>query len=146
MGGRSRRIATPPTVIVVDTTVWIDFLEARGTAFDRHLAALIQDDAPISLVEIVYAEVLQGIRDDEVFQQIRMSLRAHPILRPQGLHTFETAANLYRAARRRGLTIRRSVDCLIAATCLESGAEIYHNDRDFDALARVSDLMIYRPA
>jgi hypothetical protein len=72
-----------------------------------------------------------------------VSLRAHPILRPHGLETYETAANLYRTARRRGLTIRRSVDCLIAATCLETGAEIYHNDRDFDALARVSDLMIH---
>jgi predicted nucleic acid-binding protein len=133
-------------VIVVDTTVWIDFLEARGTAFDRHLSGLIEDEAPISLVDIVYAEVLQGIRDDEVFQQVRLSLRAHPILRPHGLQTFEAAANLYRVARRRGLTIRRGVDCLIAATCLESGAEIYHNDRDFDALARVSELRIYRPA
>jgi hypothetical protein len=132
-------------VIVVDTTVWIDFLEARGTAFDRHLTELIEEQAPISLVDIIYAEVLQGIRDEETFHQTRVSLRAHPILRPRGLETFETAANLYRTARRRGLTIRRSVDCLIAATCLESGAEIYHNDRDFDALARVSDLMIYRP-
>lgn len=132
-------------MIVVDTTVWIDFLEARGTAFDRHLTELIEEEAPISLVDIVYAEVLQGIRDEETFQQTRVSLRAHPILRPRGLETFETAANLYRTARRRGLTIRRSVDCLIAATCLESGAAIYHNDRDFDALARVSDLMIYRP-
>ena len=58
----------------------------------------------------------------------------------------DCAANLYRTARRRGLTIRRSVDCLIAATGLEVGAEIYHNDRDFDAVARVSDLRIYRPA
>jgi hypothetical protein len=77
---------------------------------------------------------------------MRASLLAHPILRPRGLETFETAANLSRMARRRGLTIRRTVDCLIASTCLEIGAEIYHNDRDFDALARVSDLAIYRPA
>ena len=132
-------------MIVVDTTVWIDFLEARGTTFNRHLTELIEQEASISLVDIVYAEVLQGIRDDEVFQRTRAGLRAHPILRPRGIETFETAANLYRTARRRGLTIRRSVDCLIAATCLEVGAEIYHNDRDFDALARVSDLMIYRP-
>jgi hypothetical protein len=133
-------------VIVVDSTVWIDFLEGRGTGFDRHLTELVEDDAPIALVDIVYTEVLQGIRDEVMYQRMRVSLRAHPILRPRGLETFETAANLYRTARRRGLTIRRSVDCLIAATCLEAGAEIFHNDRDFDALARVSNLMIYRPA
>ena len=131
-------------MIVVDSSVWIDFFAARGTGFDRHLTALVEDDAPIALVDIVYAEVLRGIRDEGMFQRTRVSLRAHPILRPRGLETFETAANLYRTARRRGLTIRRSVDCLIAATCLEAGAEIFHNDRDFDALARVSDLMIYR--
>jgi hypothetical protein len=133
-------------LIVVDTTVWIDFLGARGTAFDRHLTELLENDAPIALVDIVYCEVLQGIRDEEAYHQTRVSLRAHPILRPRGLETFETAANLYRTARRRGLTLRRSVDCLIAATCLETGAEIYHNDSDFDTLARVSDLTIYRPS
>jgi predicted nucleic acid-binding protein len=133
-------------VIVVDTTIWIDFLVARGTTFDRHLTELLELDAPIALVDIVYCEVLQGIRDDDIYQRTRRSLLAHPILRPRGLETFETAANLFRAARRRGLTVRRSVDCLIAATCLEAGAELYHNDRDFDVLARVSDLTVYRPA
>jgi hypothetical protein len=133
-------------VIVVDTTVWIDFLGARGTSFDRHLTELIEGDAPVALVDIMYLEILQGIRDDEVYDRVRMSLLAHPILRPRHLATFESAALLYRRARRRGLTIRRSADCLIAATCLEAGAAIYHNDRDFDALARVSDLSIYRPA
>jgi hypothetical protein len=131
-------------VIVVDTTVWIDFLAAKGTAFDRHLAKLLDADAPIALVDIVYCEILQGIRDEEAYRRIRLSLLAHPILRPRGLETFEAAANLYRTGRGRGLTIRRSVDCLIAATCLENGAEIYHNDRDFDALARISALMIHR--
>jgi predicted nucleic acid-binding protein len=131
-------------VIVVDTTIWIDFLGARGTAFDRHLTELVEEDAPIALIDIVYCEVLQGIRNDDVYQRTRASLLAHPIVRPRGLQTFETAANLYRSARRQGFTIRRSVDCLIAATCLENDAEIYHNDRDFDTLARVSSLMIYR--
>ncbi len=131
-------------MIVVDTTVWIDFLAARGTVFDRHLAELLDADAPIALVDIVYCEILQGIRDEEAYRRIRLSLLAHPILRPRGLETFEAAANLYRTGRGRGLTIRRSVDCLIAATCLENEAEIYHNDRDFDALARVSALMIHR--
>jgi predicted nucleic acid-binding protein len=133
-------------VIVVDTTVWIDFLAGRGTGFDRHLGELVEHDADIALVDIVYGEILQGIRDEDDYHRTRASLRAHPILRPEGLPTFEMAAKLYRGARRRGFTIRRSVDCVIAATCIENGVELYHNDRDFDALARVSDLRIYRPA
>ena len=133
-------------MIVVDTTVWIDFLEARGTVFERHLAELIEGDAPIGLVDVVYGEVLQGIRDEDVYRRTRLSLLAYPIMRPRGLETFETAANLYRAARRRGLTIRRSVDCVIGAMCLEAGAEIFHNDRDFETIARVSDLVIHHVA
>src|SRR5712691_3998885 len=69
VGRRPRRTATPSTVIVVDTTVWIDFLEARGTAFDRHLTELVETDASIALVDIVYCEVLQGIRDDDVYRR-----------------------------------------------------------------------------
>ena len=80
-------------MIVVDTTVWIDFLEARGTVFDHHLAELVEADAPIALVDIVYCEVLQGIRDEDVYHRTRLSLLAHPILRPRGLETFEAAAN-----------------------------------------------------
>ena len=133
-------------MIIVDTTVWIDFFEAKGTRFDHHLAELLESNEPVALVDIVYCEVLQGIRDEDAYVRTRAGLRAHPILRPRGIETFETAANLYRAARRRGLTIRRSADCLIAATCLEVGAEIYHHDRDFDALAQVSELAVYRPA
>jgi len=73
-------------------------------------------------------------------------LLAFPILRPRSLDTFDGAATLSRRARRRGLTVRRSADCLIAAICVEAGAQLFHNDRDFDALARVSDLEIYRPS
>ena len=146
MGGQPRGTSPPEAVIVaVDTTVWIDFFAAKGTIFDRHLTRLIEDDAPIVLVDVIYCEVLQGIRDDDAFQRTRRALLAYPILRARGLDTFEAAANLYRTARRRGLTVRRTVDCVIAAVCLEAGAEIYHNDRDYDALARVSSLAVHRP-
>ena len=133
-------------MIVVDTTVWIDFFEAKGTRFDRQLTKLIEGDDLIGLVNVVYCEVLQGIRSDDVYQRTRRALLAHPILQARGLETYEAAANLYRTARRHGLTIRSTVDCLIAAVCLEAGAEIFHNDSDYDALARVSPLMIYHPA
>jgi len=143
-------LVCPRTGIWAHVSDWIhqsgiDFLEARASPFDRHLAELVERDAPLALVDIIYCEILQGIRDDLGYDRVRRNLLAHPILRPRGLETFETAANLHRRARRRGLTVRRSVDCVIAATCLETGAEIYHNDRDFDALATVSDLKIYRP-
>ena len=132
-------------MIVVDTTVWIDFLEAKGTPFDREVERLIEADAPVALTDIIYCEVLQGIGEEARFLHTQEILQAFPILRVQGLGTFEYAARIYRSCRKRGLTIRSTIDCLIAATCLEAGAELYHNDRDFEAIARVHGLQIYRP-
>jgi predicted nucleic acid-binding protein len=132
-------------VIVVDTTVWIDFLEARDTPFDLHLKDLIERGESLGLSDLIYCEVLQGILNDNRFRQTRNILRAYPILRVRGLRTFEAAADIYRACRRRGFTIRKTADCLIAATCLEARAELYHNDRDFEAIARVRGLKVYRP-
>lgn len=132
-------------MIVVDTTVWIDFLEARETSFDFHLQGLIERESPVALTDIIYCEILQGIPTENQFRRIRGILQAYPIFQVQGLSTFEHAANIYRACRKKGLTIRRTADCLIAATCLEAGAELYHNDRDFEAIARATELSIYRP-
>lgn len=132
-------------MIVADTTVWIDFLEARHTHYDHTLKALIEEGTSVGLTDLIYGEILQGIRDDETFSRIRETLQAFPILRVRGLRTFEHAASIYRACRKRGLTIRSTIDCIIAATCIESGAELYHNDRDFETIAKLHDLKIYRP-
>ena len=130
-------------MIVVDTTVWIDFLEERATPFDLRLKRLVEEGAPLALTDIIYCEILQGIREDKTYRRTRAILRSYPILRVRGLKTFDRAAAVYRDCRKKGLTIRSTVDCLIAATCLEADAELYHNDRDFDAIARVSGLKLY---
>lgn len=131
-------------MIVVDTTVWIEFLEERDTPFDLRLKRLVEKGAPLALTDIIYCEILQGIREDTTYRRTREILRSYPILRVQGLTTFDRAAALYRECRKKGLTIRSTVDCLIAATCLEADAALYHNDRDFDAIANVSGLKLYR--
>lgn len=132
-------------MIVVDTTVWIDFLEARGSPFDDHLTELIRRGEALALTDLIYCEVLQGIQTETNFLRVRSILQCYPIFRMRGLDTFEHAARIYRDCRRRGFTIRKTVDCLIAATCVEAGAELYHNDRDFEAIAQVRDLKIYQP-
>ena len=133
-------------MIVVDTSVWIEFFKGTGSSFDRHLTKLIRVDAPIALTEVIYCEVLQGIRDVSVHARVREILQAFPVLLLDGLRSADRAVALYRACRRRGLTIRSTVDCLIAAVCLDAGAELFHHDRDFDVLAKVADLKLYRPA
>lgn len=133
-------------MIVVDTSVWIEFFKGTGSSFDQHLAELIRVDAPIALTEVIYCEVLQGIRDDSVHARVREILQAFPVLLLDGLRSADRAVALYRACRRRGFTIRSTLDCLIAAVCLDAGAELFHHDRDFDVLAKVADLKLYRPA
>jgi predicted nucleic acid-binding protein len=131
-------------VIVVDTTVWIDFLEERNTPFDLHLKILVAEGGSLALTDIIYCEVLQGIREDKTYRLTRKLLRSFPILRVRGLRTFDRAAAIYRECRKMGLTIRSTVDCLIAATCLDAEAELYQNDRDFEAIAKVCRLKLYR--
>ena len=133
-------------MIVVDTSVWIEFFKGTGSSFDRHFTELIRVDAPIALTEAIYCEVLQGIRDDAVHARVREILQAFPVLLLDGLRSADRAVALYRACRRRGFTIRSTVDCLIAAVCLDAGAELFHHDRDFDVLAKVADLKLYRPS
>ena len=133
-------------MIVVDTSVWIEFFKGTGSSFDQHLTELIRVDAPIALTEVIYCEVLQGIRDDSVLARVREILQAFPVLLLDGLRSADRAVALYRACRRRGFTIRSTVDCLIAAVCLDAGAELFHHDRDFDVLAKVADLKLYRPS
>ena len=130
-------------MIVVDTTVWIDFLESRETDFDVHLKELIEREEPLALTDIIYCEILQGIADDGKFRRTREILLTYPIFKTRGLRTFEHAAQIYRDCRKQGLTIRKTVDCIIAATCIEAGVQLYHNDRDFAAIAKVKRLKIY---
>jgi len=132
-------------LIVVDTTVWIDLMESRETAFDLHLKELIEREEPLALTDIIYCEVLQEIADDGKFRRTREILLTYPIVKIRGLRTFEHAAQIYRDCRKQGFTIRKTVDCVIAATCLEAGAQLYHNDRDFEAIARVKRLKVYQP-
>lgn len=132
-------------MIVVDTTVWIEFFRGNGSRFDLHLAELIEAAAPIALTDLIYCEILQGIREDAALARVRRMLLHHPVLQMRDLDVFEAAAAIYRDCRKRGVTIRKTIDCLIAATCLAAGAELFHNDRDFTAIARVRDLKLHRP-
>jgi predicted nucleic acid-binding protein len=131
-------------VIVVDTTVWIDFFNGAGTPEDRHLQQLITAGRSLALTDLIFCEILQGIREDAAFEQTRGLLLLYPILRIERLATFEHAAQIYRTCRRRGLTVRKTIDCLIAALCIEEGVELFHKDADFDAIARVAPLRVHR--
>jgi predicted nucleic acid-binding protein len=132
-------------VIVVDTSVWIDVLNDADTAVARTCVRLIEDGEPVALTDVIFAEVLQGLNDDREAAQVERHLRAFPILRLTSLDDFALAAELYRVARRKGITIRKTLDCLIAAPCVRSNAPLLHADKDFDRLASCTALRIYQP-
>jgi predicted nucleic acid-binding protein len=132
-------------VIVVDTSVWIDVLNDVDTATARSCVQLIEGGEPVALTDVIFAEVLQGLSDDREAGEVERHLRAFPILRLASLDDFALAAELYRAARGKGITIRKTLDCLIAAPCVRANAPLLHADKDFDRLASCTALRIYIP-
>jgi predicted nucleic acid-binding protein len=131
-------------VIVVDTSVWVDVLNERDTPQAERCVELIEAGEPIALTDIVVTEILQGFRTDLEARRVERHLRAFPVLRLDGLDDFVLAADLYRTARRAGVTIRKTLDCLIAAPCVRTGAPLLHADTDFDQLAKCTPLRLYR--
>jgi len=126
-------------VVLVDTSVWIEtFRKPRGL----NLEQLVDFNDVVCCLPI-YQEVLQGFRDEPAFRKAREALRAMPMVEaPLRIEVFDQAADLYRSIRRLGLTVRSSVDCLIAACALRHDLEILHRDRDFASIARVAPLRV----
>jgi hypothetical protein len=133
-------------VIVVDTSVWIDVLNGVDSPAATACIRLIDAGEPVTLTDIIFAEILQGLRDEDEAAQVEVHLRAFPILRLQGLDDFSLAAEIYRTARRQGITIRNTLGCLIAVPCIRAGAPLLHADADFDRLASCTALRIYSPS
>ncbi|MCC7383894.1 MAG: PIN domain-containing protein [Deltaproteobacteria bacterium] len=124
-------------MILVDTSVWIEVLRKEAPVDLEHVVPF---DEVITCLPVVQ-EVLQGIRDERAFNLAKEAMSNLPCVEdPITREVFDLAVGLYRMARKQGLTVRSSVDCLIAACAIRSGAEVLHRDRDFAALARVSSL------
>jgi len=124
-------------VVLVDTSVWIEVF--RKPARLKLESAVDFDDVVTCLP--VIQEVLQGFDDERAFVLAREAMHALPVVEsPLARPVFDHAADMYRAARRAGLTVRSGVDCLIAACALRHGLEVLHCDRDYDTLARISAL------
>jgi predicted nucleic acid-binding protein len=124
-------------VLLVDTSVWIEVLrKPAGIQLDE-VGAIEEIVTCLPVVQ----EVLQGFLDDRVYRIARDAMLSFPIVEsPLETDAFVEAAELYRTARRAGVTVRTGFDCLIAVCALRHGLTVVHRDRDFDALARISPL------
>ena len=129
-------------MIVVDTTVWADWFNDRRTPQVARLdTALDEEDA--GLTWLILTEVLQGFRRDPDFERARQRLVRLPMLALDS-EGHVRAAQLYRSLRARGITIRGTVDCLIAQTCIAADVELLSTDDDFAVIARHTALRLWR--
>ena len=128
-------------MVIVDTTVWIDYL--RGTVnrevrwLDRELVS-----QRLGLTDLILCEVLQDIRDPSSFDRVREDLMKFHVFETGGVELALAAAQNYRSLRRQGYTIRRTIDCLIATFCLQNGHSLLHRDRNFDAFEEGLGLIV----
>ena len=126
-------------MVLVDTSVWVEVFR-KPSRLD--LERLVDFDDVVTCLPVVQ-EVLQGFDAEAAFIRAREALTALPIVEaPLGRDVFLQAVDLYRAARRQGVTVRSGTDCLIAVCALRNYLEVLHYDRDFDALAGISALRV----
>jgi predicted nucleic acid-binding protein len=131
--------------VLVDTSAWIEYLRGTGSPHHRWIRDAIRTDAPLGWTDPILYELTAGAGSQRRVDELRALLLRGPMVAVQGLQDWEDAAHLYRTARRKGRTVRSSVDCLIAAVALRTGSPVLALDRDFEALAQVSDLALERP-
>ena len=121
--------------VLVDSTVWIDFFAARQNAQTDRLKQSIRDGHQICVCGCVWLEVLQGVRLEKEYVSIKSHFEQLPSLE-DNRSTYELGATIYRELRRDGITIRNSIDCLIAATVMQHGVNFLENDRDYKFIDR----------
>ena len=131
-------------MILVDTSAWIDLLRATGHPAHITLKHLLERRSSIATTEPVIMELLAGTRSRGEGSTLRARLLALPRFTVRRLADYESAAELYRTCRGRGATVRKLIDCLIAAVAIRENATVLHSDRDFDLLARHTRLRTER--
>jgi predicted nucleic acid-binding protein len=131
-------------MIVVDTTVWIDYF---GGSANRHTEWLDRelDRQRLGLTDLILCEILQGVRDEATFKRLRRTLCEFEVFSTGGIELAVASAQNYRRLRSRGYTIRKTIDCLIATFCLTEGHTLLHRDHDFDPFERELGLRVLHP-
>ncbi|HAQ61378.1 TPA: VapC toxin family PIN domain ribonuclease [Candidatus Delongbacteria bacterium] len=132
------------TGVLVDTSVWIDFFNGtEGSKEADALGLLINENYDICICPMIYQEILQGIKEDRIFNEIKEILLNYTMLSIELMHVTENAVELYRSLRKKGITIRKSNDCLIASYAILNNIPVFHKDRDFDLISSGSKLKIF---
>lgn len=125
-------------MILIDTSAWVEYDRATGSPAHRRLVELIRDTDEVAVTEPVIAEVLAGARDDERERDLRRLLDRFQLVAFDAATHFDGAVRIYRSCRRRGVTARGLIDCMIAAVAIGTEMPVLAHDIDF---ARIADVM-----
>jgi predicted nucleic acid-binding protein len=132
-------------MILVDSSVWIDYFRGTKTEQTDLLDALLSSE-PIAIGDLMLAEVLQGFSSERDFNQAKNVLLSLQQIAIGGTELAVQAARNFRTLRLRGVTVRKTIDALIATRCIESDLLLLHSDRDFDAFEKYLGLRVLRGA
>ena len=131
-------------MVIVDTTVWIDYLNGTSTAQTVWLDAELARQR-LGLTDLILCEILQGVRDDQQAKQTRHELMKFEVFEAGGVPLAIAAAQNYRLLRARGHTTRKTIDCWIATFCLTNDHALLHNERDYDPFEEFLSLRVVHP-
>lgn len=131
-------------MVIVDSSVWIDAFNLQPTPEALWLAGALSRE-PIGLTSMILCEVLQGIRHERKFRETRSHLLTLPIFEAVSRDLAVASAQNFRVLQRRGITVRRTIDCLIATFCIQEGHALLHRDRDFQGFEDHLGLRVIHP-
>ena len=130
-------------MIIVDSTVWIDYFKGLHTPQIEWLDQALGQQR-LGLTDLILCEVLQGIRDNQQFDQVHLALLKFEVLTMGGLDLALAAAQNYRTLRTKGYTIRKTIDAWIATFCIQYDHILLHNDRDFIPFEKILGLRVIK--
>lgn len=130
--------------VLIDTSVWIDFLNGIKNRQSETMAKALEQDTEVFICPTVIQEVLQGIRDDDEHDNLKDKLFSLNILSIDSLDAALGASDLYRMLRKKGVSIRKTNDTLIAYYCVYYNIPILHKDRDFDLISKYTKLKLFK--
>ena len=131
-------------MLIVDSTVWIDYFNGLENPQTDYLDQIV-DQAPVLVGDLILAEVLQGFRNDSEFEKARRALSKYIQVEMVNPELALQSARNYRLLRRKGLTVRKTIDSLIATYSIENEHELLHNDNDFDGYEKHLGLRVVHP-
>lgn len=126
--------------MLVDTTIWIDFLHGKDSKQVKLLESIIANRDGLFICGVILTEILQGISETKQYQTTKAALEPLSYL-DMNQDTFLLAADIYRMLRKKGITIRKTIDCMIGAVAIENKIPLLHNDKDFLPMAKHCGLM-----